>query len=199
MSELRMLWSMFDPKSFRLPPSVLHPSAAGVVIHPSGSLVKELVSLDDLSYGRFGDRRDMRLFTVLVHKRLELLFAHSGVLLPHLPDPSDDPGIYTHPSDLYWPCGVGNERLKMPIVYLEPPLPYMDEFSIYPKGLLRRFLPIGVVKPQYPMPLLRHLVLAEPPKAMEHLFNPPIASYPTKDRVRPCIMVHLHLNVKNVS
>jgi hypothetical protein len=34
---------------------------------------------------------------------------------------------------------------------------------------------------------------------MEHLFNPPIASYPTKYRVCPRIMVHLLLNVENVS
>src|SRR5512135_467264 len=96
----------------------------------------------------------MRLFTVLVNKGLELLFAHPGVLLPHPSNAFDNPGIYTLPSDPCRLCRMGNQCLKTPIMCLEPFLPYMDQLSVDPKGLLCRSLPIGVVKPQYPLPLL---------------------------------------------
>lgn len=199
MSKFSMFRRMFHPKSFGLPLWILHPFAAGIVIDPSGSLIKELVPFDDLSYGRFGDRRDMRLFTALVDKGLKFLFAHPGVLLPHLSDTFDNQGIYSHPSDSYRPCRTGDQRLKMPVIYREPPLPYMDEFPVHPEGFFGRLLPIGVIKPQYPMPLLGNFIFAEPLKAMEHLFNPPIASYPTKYPVSPGIMIHLYVNVENVS
>jgi len=58
---------------------------------------------------------------------------------------------------------------------------------------------MSLVKSQDLRPLLCYLILTEPSKAMEHLLKPPIASYLTKNPVYLGIVIHLNINVENVS
>src|SRR5512135_2044171 len=66
----------------------------------------------------------------------------------------------------------------------------MNEFPVHTKGFLCRLFSISRVKPKYLRSFLGHFILAESPEAMEHGFNPPIASYSTEYRICPGVMIH---------
>ena len=48
-------------------------------------------------------------------------------------------------------------------------------------------------------PFLCHVIIFKSPEAIEHLLQPPIASYPTKYRICFCVMIHLSFCVAYVS